>query len=105
MKDAPGVDGGRMCCGWRRQPAVVLIPEALRCSSSSSSVQVPGGRSAPPSAIIFLQLLLNDKDLLGEKFANKPWNNWVNWTIVILLLALSLVLAAQVVLPNLFPGV
>ena len=27
-----------------------------------------------PSAIIFLQLLLNDKELLGE-YANKPWNN------------------------------
>jgi len=24
-------------------------------------------------AIIFLQLLLNDKELLGEQFVNKPW--------------------------------
>ena len=56
-----------------------------------------------PSAIIFLQLLLNDKELLGE-FANKPWNNWVNWTIIIVLFALSLILAAQVAAPNLFPS-
>jgi hypothetical protein len=35
-----------------------------------------------PSAIIFLQLLLNDKELLGE-YANKPWNSWVNWTIIL----------------------
>jgi Mn2+/Fe2+ NRAMP family transporter len=56
-----------------------------------------------PSAIIFLQLLLNDKELLGEH-ANKPWNNWVNWTIIAVLFILSLVLAAQVAAPNLFPS-
>jgi Mn2+/Fe2+ NRAMP family transporter len=83
--------------------AIVLIPGAP-LQLIILGVQVLAGIMLP-SAIIFLQLLLNDKDLLGEKFANKPWNNWVNWTIVILLLALSLVLAAQVVLPNLFPGV
>ena len=55
-----------------------------------------------PSAIIFLQLLLNDKELLGE-YVNKRWNNIVNWTIIIVLFALSLILAAQVVAPNLFP--
>ena len=48
-----------------------------------------------PSAIIFLQLLLNDKELLGE-FANKPWNNRVNWSIVFVLFLLSMILAAQV---------
>jgi Mn2+/Fe2+ NRAMP family transporter len=54
-----------------------------------------------PSAIIFLQLLLNDKELLG-KYANKRWNNVINWTIITVLFALSLVLAAQVAAPNLF---
>ena len=57
-----------------------------------------------PSAIIFLQLLLNDKEMLGDQFANKPWNNIVNWTIIIVLFALSLVLAVQVVAPKLFPA-
>jgi Mn2+/Fe2+ NRAMP family transporter len=57
-----------------------------------------------PSAIIFLQLLLNDKEVLGERFANKPWNNVVNWSIVILLFILSLLLAAQVAVPKLFPN-
>jgi len=57
-----------------------------------------------PSAIIFLQLLLNDRALLGDEFSNKPWNNWINWTIIVVLFALSLILAAQVALPNLFPG-
>jgi Mn2+/Fe2+ NRAMP family transporter len=53
---------------------------------------------------IFLQLLLNDKELLGDRFANKPWNNVVNWTIIIVLFALSLALAIQVVAPKLFPA-
>ena len=57
-----------------------------------------------PSAIIFLQLLLNDKEVLGERFANRRWNNVVNWTIVILLFVLSLLLAAQVAVPKLFPN-
>jgi len=67
------------------------------------SVQVLAGIMLP-SAIIFLQLLLNDKEVLGEEYVNQGWNNWVNWTIVIIVLfILSLILAAQVVAPNLFP--
>jgi hypothetical protein len=53
-----------------------------------------------PSAIVFLQLLLNDRVLLGDEFANRNWNNWINWTIIVVLLALSLVLAAQVIIPS-----
>ena len=56
------------------------------------------------SAIIFLQLLMNDKEVLGERFANKRWNNIVNWIIVILLFILSPLLAVQVAAPKL-PGV
>jgi Mn2+/Fe2+ NRAMP family transporter len=54
------------------------------------------------SAIIFLQLLLNDRELLGDRWVNHPWNNYVNWTIIIVLFALSLLLAAQVILPRFF---
>lgn len=75
---------------------LVLIPKAP-LELIIISVQVVAGIMLP-SAIIFLQLLLNDKELLGEKFVNKPWNNWVNWTIISLLFALSFVLAAQVLL-------
>lgn len=81
---------------------LVLIPRAP-LQLIIVSVQVLAGIMLP-SAIIFLQLLLNDKELLGERFVNKPWNNVVNWTIVIVLFALSLVLAAQVVAPKLFPA-
>jgi Mn2+/Fe2+ NRAMP family transporter len=54
-----------------------------------------------PSAIIFLQLLLNDHELLGEQWVNRKWNNWVNWGIIALLFSLSLTLALQVLAPNL----
>jgi len=81
---------------------LVLIPGAP-LQLIILSVQVLAGLMLP-SAIVFLQLLLNDKEVLGERFANKQWNNVVNWTIVILLFVLSLLLAAQVAVPNLFPN-
>ena len=65
------------------------------------SVQVFAGLILP-SAIIFLQLLLNDRELLGDRWVNRPWNNYINWTIIMVLFALSLLLAAQVILPNFF---
>lgn len=65
------------------------------------SVQVFAGLVLP-SAIIFLQLLLNDRDLLGDRWVNRPWNNYINWTIIVVLFALSLLLAVQVMLPKLF---
>ena len=80
--------------------AIVLIPRAP-LQLIILGVQVLAGIMLP-SAIIFLQLLLNDKELLGD-YVNKPWNNIVNWVIIIVLFALSLILAAQVVAPNLFP--
>lgn len=81
--------------------AIVLIPGAP-LQLIILGVQVLAGVMLP-SAIIFLQLLLNDKELLGE-YANKPWNNWVNWTIIVVLFGLSLILAAQVTVPSLFPS-
>jgi Mn2+/Fe2+ NRAMP family transporter len=81
---------------------LVLIPHAP-LQLIILSVQVLAGLMLP-SAIIFLQLLLNDKEVLGERFANKRWNNFVNWTIVILLFILSLLLAVQVAAPRLFPN-
>ena len=81
---------------------LVLIPGAP-LQLIILSVQVLAGLMLP-SAIVFLQLLLNDKEVLGERFANKRWNNVVNWSIVTLLFLLSLFLAAQVALPKLFPN-
>ncbi len=78
---------------------IVLVPH-IPLQLVIVSVQVLAG-IVLPSAIIFLQLLLNDHALLGERWVNRPWNNWINWTIIVVLFALSLLLAAQVMLPNL----
>jgi Mn2+/Fe2+ NRAMP family transporter len=99
IKDAPGFYGVYVLCVGAAA-GLVLIPRAP-LQLIILSVQVLAGIMLP-SAIIFLQLLLNDKEMLGERFANKPWNNAVNWTIIIVLFALSLVLAIQVVAPKLF---
>lgn len=80
--------------------AVVLVPH-MPLQLVIISVQVFAGLILP-SAIIFLQLLLNDHELLGDRWVNRPWNNYINWTIIVVLFALSLLLAAQVTLPNLF---
>ena len=81
---------------------LVLIPRAP-LQLIILGVQVLAG-IVLPSAIVFLQLLLNDKELLGDEFANKTWNNCINWTIIIVLFGLSVVLAAQVIAPGLFPS-
>jgi Mn2+/Fe2+ NRAMP family transporter len=73
---------------------IVLIPK-MPLQLIIVGVQVLAGIMLP-SAIIFLQLLLNDRSLMGE-YANKPWNNVINWTVIGVLTALSLILAAQVV--------
>jgi Mn2+/Fe2+ NRAMP family transporter len=101
IKDAPGFYGVYVLCVGAAA-GVVLIPRAP-LQLIILSVQVLAGIMLP-SAIIFLQLLLNDKEMLGERFANQPWNNAVNWTIIVILFALSLVLAIQVVAPKLFPA-
>lgn len=79
--------------------AIVLIPDAP-LQTIIVSVQVLAGLILP-SAIVFLQLLLNDKEILGE-YVNKPWNNWINWTVIVILFALSFTLAVQVILPGVF---
>ena len=75
--------------------AVVLIPRAP-LQLIILSVQVLAGLMLP-SAIIFLQLLLNDEEVLGKEFVNRRWNNRINWSIITVLFVLSLVLAVQVI--------
>jgi len=100
LKEAPGFYLVYIFC-ILAAAGLVLIPNAP-LQLIILSVQVLAGLVLP-SAIIFLQLLLNDREVLGEEWMNKRWNNIINWTIVILLFALSLLLAAQVMLPGLFP--
>jgi Mn2+/Fe2+ NRAMP family transporter len=99
VKDAPGFYAVYVVA-ILAAAGIVLIPNAP-LQLIILGVQVLAGLMLP-SAIIFLQLLLNDRELLGE-YANKRWNNWINWTIIAVLFALSAILAVQVLLPNLFP--
>jgi Mn2+/Fe2+ NRAMP family transporter len=101
FKEAPGFYGTYALCTLLAA-SLVLIPKAP-LQLIILGVQVLAGIILP-SAIIFLQLLLNDHKLLVDEWTNKRWNNIVNWTIIIMLFALSLVLAAQVMAPQLFPA-
>jgi Mn2+/Fe2+ NRAMP family transporter len=97
--EAPGFYATYMVCVGAAA-AIVLIPH-VPLQLVIISVQVFAGLILP-SAIIFLQLLLNDRELLGDRWVNRPWNNVINWAIIVVLFALSLLLAAQVMLPSLF---
>jgi Mn2+/Fe2+ NRAMP family transporter len=81
--------------------AIVLTPQ-VPLQLLIISVQVLAGLILP-SAIIFLQLLLNDCELLGDRQVNRPWNNYISWTIIVVLFALSLLLlAVQVIVHSQF---
>jgi Mn2+/Fe2+ NRAMP family transporter len=84
--------------------AAAMVLNPWRAVAADHSRCAGRGGIMPPSAIIFLQLLLKDKEVLGREFVNEPWNNWVNWTIIIFLFILPVILAAQVIAPNLFPA-
>jgi Mn2+/Fe2+ NRAMP family transporter len=101
VREAPGFYATYVACVGGAA-GIVLIPH-VPLQLVIISVQVFAGLILP-SAIIFLQLLLNDRELLGDRWVNRPWNNYINWTIILVLFALSLLLAAQVILPNLFPN-
>jgi Mn2+/Fe2+ NRAMP family transporter len=101
FKDAPGFYSSYAVCTLLAA-SLVLIPGAP-LQLIILGVQVLAGIILP-SAIIFLQLLLNDHQLLGDRWVNRPWNNVINWTIIIVLFLLSLILAAQVLAPSLFPN-
>ncbi|MDA8232253.1 MAG: Nramp family divalent metal transporter [Magnetospirillum sp.] len=97
IADAPGFYAVYIACV-ALAAGLVLIPGAP-LQTIIVSVQVLAGVMLP-SAIVFLQLLLNDREILGERFVNRPWNNAVNWTVIAVLFALSLVLAVQVIAPD-----
>ena len=77
--------------------AIVLIPHAP-LGLITTSVQALAGVLLP-SATVFLLLLCNDKAVLGP-WVNKLWLNVLAGLIVAVLVALSLVLMATTVFPN-----
>ncbi len=77
--------------------AVVLIPGAPLVTITMF-VQVVAV-TLLPVGLVFLLLLLNDEGHVGE-FVNTRWQNIANWTVVILVVAMSTMFA----LTTLFPG-
>jgi Mn2+/Fe2+ NRAMP family transporter len=73
--EAPGFYATYVACVGAAA-AIVLIPH-VPLQLVIISVQVFAGLILP-SAIIFLQLLLNDHALLGDRWVNRSWNNWIN---------------------------
>jgi len=93
IKEAPGFYAVYAACVFCAA-GVVLIPR-VPLELIIIGVQVLACLMLP-SAIIFLQLMLNDRELMGDAYVNKAWNNWVNWIIIGLLFSLSLILGIQV---------
>jgi len=54
-----------------------------------------------PAALVFLILLLNDKENMGE-YANTPTQNAVGGTIVLVIVVLSTLYGMSVLFPGLF---
>ena len=96
LNEAPGFYSAYAVCT-AAAAGLTLIPGAP-LQAIILWVQVLAGIMLP-AAIVFLQLLLNDREMLGARFVNRPWNNVVNWSVIALLFGLSFVLAARALLP------
>jgi Mn2+/Fe2+ NRAMP family transporter len=96
LSEAPGFYSAYAVCT-AAAAGLTLIPGAP-LQQIILWVQVLAGIMLPV-AIVFLQLLLNDHEMLGARFVNRPWNNAVNWIVIALLFGLSFVLAARALLP------
>jgi NRAMP (natural resistance-associated macrophage protein)-like metal ion transporter len=81
--------------------AVVLIPRAPLVTITLF-VQVVAV-TLLPSLLVFLILLLNDKQFMGEHTSTR-WQNVANWTIVILVTGLSTLFAISTLFPGLLEG-
>ncbi len=79
--------------------AVVLIPEAPLVTITMF-VQVVAV-TLLPAALLFLLLLLNDKPLMGD-YVNTPQQNFVNLTIIGVVIIMSTLLGVSTLFPGLF---
>lgn len=82
--------------------AVVLVGGNVFLGSMTQYVQVLAGVLLP-SAVVFLALLCNDRDVLGP-WVNRTWQNVVTFAIVGVLVVLSLILVVSTLFPAV-PGV
>jgi Mn2+/Fe2+ NRAMP family transporter len=96
LSEAPGFYSAYAVCT-AAAAGLTLIP-AAPLQAIILWVQVLAGIMLP-AALVFLQLLLNDHEMLGARFVNRPWNNMVNWSVITVLFGLSFVLAARALVP------
>jgi Mn2+/Fe2+ NRAMP family transporter len=54
-----------------------------------------------PAALVFLILLLNDKELMGAH-TNTRWQNIANWSIVVFVILVSTLYGVSVLFPDMF---
>ena len=52
-----------------------------------------------PSSLVFLILLLNDRNLMGD-YVNNRWQNIANWSITVFVILMSTVFGLTVLFPN-----
>jgi len=79
--------------------AVVLIPQAPLVTITMF-VQVVAVTLLPVS-LIFMILLLNDDEFMGEHVSTS-WQNVTNWSIVVLVILMSSMLGVSTIFPSLF---
>ncbi len=79
--------------------AVVLIPNAPLVTITMF-VQVVAITLLPVS-LLFLLLILNDRAFMGE-YVNTRWQNITNWSIVIVVIAMSSIMGISTLFPGLF---
>jgi Mn2+/Fe2+ NRAMP family transporter len=81
--------------------AVVLIPEAPLITITMF-VQVVAV-TLLPSTLVFMILMLNEREFMGEH-VNTRWQNFTNWSIVLLVTLASTTLALSTLFPRWFSG-
>jgi Mn2+/Fe2+ NRAMP family transporter len=52
-----------------------------------------------PAALLFLVLILNDRDVMG-KYVNTPWQNFTNWSIILFVVMVSSLYGVSQVFPD-----
>ncbi len=75
--------------GWCRLVASIKVQDGITLFVQVVAVTLL------PAALVFLILLLNDKPLMGE-YVNTRWQNFVNWVIVVFVIAMSTVFGISV---------
>jgi len=91
MKDAPefyGLFTAIIIIG----ATIILIPGAPLLQISLGSQVING--MLLPVVLICMMLMVNKRDLMGE-YINNKFKNWVGWTTIVILIALTMVLLFQ----------